>query len=394
MDLRDDGRLAGRLRRLRRARVAPQQGRPRPAGRPEPVPQARLQRRHGPRAGLLLDHAGLHAGLQPLHPDRPRLLAAQGRPGDGALVGRHDRRLRDRPGRRPVRTRRAPGGRAGDGARRVRGVADPRPGRRRRRPLAAAARPARHRHRHGPAHGAVLRHRARGCRAARDGLGVRHHDRDAAARRRLRRGSARHRLLRPAGWRDRHRRRPPRGRPAAPARRGAGGARRSGPGRGRPACLCLGPRRGQGPGGDPGVLRAPGAGRTVRRRLARGRRPGPGRPGGHHDLGLPQRVRHGHEDGAVDRRRHARADLPARLPAAAPRTSAGGGGPLSPAAPAPEDGKRPDSPRTGLSGRPAPAGGAGGYRFSTAGAEPGSGRPADSDIRHTAKPPTTAAAIM
>ncbi|GEK00644.1 hypothetical protein TNCT1_29200 [Streptomyces sp. 1-11] len=35
----------------------------------------------------------------------------------------------------------------------------------------------------------------------------------------------------------------------------------------------------------------------------------------------------------------------------------------------------------------------GGYR-STEGAEPGSGRPADSDIRQTAKPPTTAAAIM
>ncbi len=36
----------------------------------------------------------------------------------------------------------------------------------------------------------------------------------------------------------------------------------------------------------------------------------------------------------------------------------------------------------------------GAYRLSTAGAEPGSGRPADSDIRHTANPPTTAAAIM
>ncbi|GAA1039075.1 hypothetical protein GCM10009566_21970 [Streptomyces murinus] len=36
----------------------------------------------------------------------------------------------------------------------------------------------------------------------------------------------------------------------------------------------------------------------------------------------------------------------------------------------------------------------GAYRLSTAGAEPGSGRPAVSDIRHTANPPITAAAIM
>ncbi|CAL9538380.1 hypothetical protein SUDANB6_04205 [Streptomyces sp. enrichment culture] len=37
---------------------------------------------------------------------------------------------------------------------------------------------------------------------------------------------------------------------------------------------------------------------------------------------------------------------------------------------------------------------AGRAQRSTAGAEPGSGRPADSDMNHTATPPTTAAAIM
>ncbi len=45
-------------------------------------------------------------------------------------------------------------------------------------------------------------------------------------------------------------------------------------------------------------------------------------------------------------------------------------------------------------GRTPPRDPCGAYRRSTAGAEPGSGRPADSDMRHTAKPPITAAAIM
>ncbi len=48
-----------------------------------------------------------------------------------------------------------------------------------------------------------------------------------------------------------------------------------------------------------------------------------------------------------------------------------------------------DGPHSAIHPRPY-----GAYRPSTAGAEPGRGRPAVSDIRHTANPPTTAAAIM
>ncbi|MGW0082843.1 MFS transporter [Streptomyces sp. NPDC003393] len=102
-----------------------------------------------------------------------------------------------------------------------------------------------------------------------------------------------------------------------------GRARRTGPRRGGPAGVRLGPRRRQGPRRDPRVLRAPGEGHPVRRDLARGRGARTRRAGSHLAVGLPQRLRHGHEDGAVDRRRHARPDVPARVPPAAPRTARG-----------------------------------------------------------------------
>lgn len=111
------------------------------------------------------------------------------------------------------------------------------------------------------------------------------------------------------------------------------GSRRSGdagPHRGRPAPLRLGPRHRQGPRRDPGVLRTPGEGHPVRGDHVRGRFPDTRRSGGHRLVGLPQRFRFRHADPALDRRRDARADLPALLPPAAPRPPRGSRRTLSP----------------------------------------------------------------